>query len=400
MKRYDFDTYIDRVGSDCEKYEDMLAVFGTDRVIPLWIADMDFATADFIVEAMERRMRHPIFGYTFRPQCYFDAISGWVERHSGWKIEAPWIAYSPGVVAGVTFGMLSCTEPGDGVVIQPPVYHPFGNTIRANGRRVVNNPLVQDPANGRYRIDFEDLNRKLAQARAFILCNPHNPTGRVFTREELLRIGELCRTHDVTIISDEIHGDFAFRPHEHLHIASLTEDLAGRTITLIAPSKSFNVAGFSTAVAIVPDPARRAAYQAEVDRIHIENGNIFGSVALKTAYEQGDAWMEQLLDYLQGNIDFVYDFLRSKIPSVGCYKPEATFLMWLDFRSWGMTQEELNRFLVEEAGLGLGDGSIYGEEGVGFQRLNVGTPRSVLERALNQLLEAVDRRGLLNPPIQ
>ena len=394
MKKYDFDTYIDRIGTDCEKYEDMKSVFGTDQVIPLWIADMDFATADFIVEAMERRMKHPIFGYTFRPQCYFDAIRGWVSRHSGWDIDTSWIAFSPGVVAGVTFGMLSCTKEGDGVVIQPPVYHPFGNTIRYNHRTVLNNPLIQDPATGEYRIDFDDLDQKLAQAKAFILCNPHNPTGRVFTREELLKIGELCKKHDVTIISDEIHCDFIFQPHEHIHIASLTEDLANRTITLIAPSKSFNVAGFSTATAIIPNPERHAAYQAEVDKIHIENGNIFGSVALKTAYEQGDEWMRQLIEYLQGNVDFVYDFMTANIPSVHCYKPEATFLMWLDFRKWGMTQEELNRFLVQEAGLGLGDGSVYGIEGTGFQRLNIGTPRSVLQRAMNQLLEAVRKHGL------
>ena len=394
MKRYDLDTYIDRIGTDCEKYEDMKSVFGTDQVIPLWIADMDFATADFIVEAMERRMKHPIFGYTFRPQCYFDAIRGWVYRHSGWDIDTSWIAFSPGVVAGVTFGMLSCTKEGDGVVIQPPVYHPFGNTIRYNHRTVLNNPLIQDPATSEYRIDFDDLDQKLAQAKAFILCNPHNPTGRVFTREELLKIGELCKKHDVTIISDEIHCDFIFQPHEHIHIASLTEDLANRTITLIAPSKSFNVAGFSTAAAIIPNPERHAAYQAEVDKIHLEDGNIFGSVALRTACEQGDEWMRQLLEYLQGNVDFVYDFMTANIPSVHCYKPEATFLMWLDFRKWGMTQEELNRFLVQEAGLGLGDGSVYGIEGTGFQRLNIGTPRSVLQRAMNQLLEAVRKHGL------
>lgn len=393
MKKYDFDTYIDRIGTDCEKYEDLVPVFGTDEVIPLWLADMDFATADFIVEAMERRMKHPIFGYTFRPQCYYDAICGWVKRRSGWDVDPSWIAFSPGVVAGVTFGMLSCTKEGDGVVIQPPVYHPFGNTIRYNRRTVLNNPLVQDPETGKYSIDFEDLDKKLAQARAFILCNPHNPTGRVFTREELLKIGELCKKHDVTVISDEIHCDFIFKPHQFLHIASLTEDLANRTVTLIAPSKSFNVAGFSTAVAIIPNAERRAAYQAEVDKIHIENGNIFGSVALKTAYEQGDEWMECLVDYLQGNIDFVYDFMTENIRSVGCYKPESTFLMWLDFRGWGMSQQELNRFLVHEAGLGMGDGSIYGVEGTGFQRLNVGTPRSVLERAMKQLWEAVRKHG-------
>lgn len=393
MKKYDFDTYIDRIGTDCEKYEDTKSVFGTDKIIPLWIADMDFATADFIVEAMEQRMKHPIFGYTFRPQCYFDAICGWVKRHSGWEVETPWIAFAPGVVAGVTFGMLCCTKEGDGVVIQPPVYHPFERTIRYNHRTVLNNPLIQDPESGEYRIDFEDLDKKLARAKAFILCNPHNPTGRVFTRDELLRMGELCRKHNVTILSDEIHCDFIYAPHEHIHIASLNEDLANRTITLIAPSKSFNVAGFSTAVALIPNPELRAAYQTELDKLHIENGNIFGSVALKTAFEQGDEWMRQLMEYLQGNVDFVYDFMTANIPSVHCYKPEATFLMWLDFRGWGMSQQELNRFLVEEAGLGLGDGSIYGVEGTGFQRLNIGTPRSVLRRALNQLFEAAKKHG-------
>ena len=363
MKRYDFDTCIDRRGTACEKYEDLMTIFGTDRVIPLWIADMDFATADFIVEAMHKRMQHPIFGYTFRPRCYHEAICGWMARRSEWQIDPSWIAFSPGVVAGVTFAMLSCTEPGDGVVIQPPVYHPFANTIRNNGRKVLNNPLIQDPEGeggcGGYRIDFEDLDAKLSQARAMILCN-----------------------------------HFIVRPQRHLHHAAPTDDLANRSETLIAPSKSFNVAGFSTAAAVIPNAERRAAYQTEVDKIHIENGNIFGAVALQTAYEQGDEWMNQLLEYLQENVDFVYEFIQKELPSVKCYKPESTFLMWLDFRAWGMTQEELNRFLVEEAGLGLGDGSIYGAEGTGFERLNIGTPRSVLERALSQLAEAVQKRGL------
>lgn len=392
--KYDFDTYIDRIGTDCEKYEELQPVFGTDQVIPLWLADMDFATADFIVEAMTKRMQHPIYGYTFRPQCYFDAIAGWVKRHGEWNVDTSWLAFSPGVVAGVTFAMLGCTKEGDGVVIQPPVYHPFGNTIRYNHRKVLCNPVVQDPATGEYGIDFEDLDQKLAQAKAFILCNPHNPTGRVFTKEELLKIGELCQKHDVTIISDEIHCDFVFKPYQHLHIASLTPDLARRTITLIAPSKSFNVAGFSTAVAIVPNPERMESYKNEVEKIHINNGNIFGSVALKAAYEQGDEWLADLLEYLQGNIDYVHEFITANLPTIGCYKPESTFLMWLDFRQWGMSQPELNEFLVKEAGLGLGDGSIYGIEGTGFQRLNVGTPRSVLKQAMKQLLEAVQKHNL------
>lgn len=391
--KYDFDTYIERIGSDCEKYEHLNEIFGTDRVIPLWVADMDFAAADFIVDAMKKRMEHPIFGYTFRAQCYFEAIIGWVGRHYAWDIKPEWISFSPGVVAGVTFAMLECTEEGDGVLIQPPVYHPFAHAIRDNNRKVVTNPIIETKEG--YRIDFDDLDRKLAQVKAFILCNPHNPTGRVFTQEELLRIGELCQKHDVTIISDEIHSDFVYGPHKHIPIASLSDDLANRTITLIAPSKTFNVAGFSTAVAIIPNADRMEAYKRELNRIHIENGNIFGTVALKAAYEQGDRWLGELKQYLQGNIDYIYDFITTHIPSVGCYKPESTFLMWLDFRKWSMSQEELNRFLVHEAGLGLSDGSIYGidGEGVGFQRLNIGTPRCVLEKAMKQLLEAVQKKG-------
>lgn len=390
--KYDFDTYIDRMGSDCEKYESLSAIFGTDKVIPLWLADMDFATADFILDAMHQRLQHPILGYTFRPKCYHNAIVGWLARHGGWSVRTEWLAFSPGVVAGVTFAMLECTKEGDGVVIQPPVYHPFANAIRLNNRTVLTNPLVEGQSG--FEIDFEDLDRKLSKAKAFILCNPHNPTGRVFTRDELLQIGDLCKRHNVTIISDEIHSDFVFRPFQHIHIASLTEDLAMRTITLLAPSKSFNVAGLSTAVAIIPNPELLAGYKNEVDKIHINNGNIFGSIALRTAYEQGDEWMAQLMDYLQGNVDYIYDFITANIPSVGCYKPESTFLMWLDFRNWGMTQPQLNEFLVQQAGLGLGDGSIYGVEGTGFQRLNIGTPRSVLRKAMEQLLEAVREHDL------
>lgn len=384
--KYDFDTYIDRVGTDCEKYESLLPIFGSDNVIPLWLADMDFATADFICDAMRQRLEHPIFGYTFRPECYHNSIAGWIERRGGWSINTAWLAFSPGVVAGVTFAMLSCTEIGDGVVIQPPVYHPFANTIRFNHRTLLTNPLVETEDG--YRINFEDLEAKLSQAKAFILCNPHNPTGRVYTLEELLRIGELCQRYDVTIISDEIHSDFVYKPHKHLHIASLSDDLAMRTVTLLAPSKSFNIAGLSTAVAVIPNPERLATYKAEVAKIHVDNGNIFGTVALHAAYEQGDEWMDQMVDYLQGNIDFVHDFMTQHVPSVGCYKPESTFLMWLDFRPWGMEREQLCRFLVEKAGLGMGDGAIYGVEGTGFMRLNIGTPRSVLRRALEQLSEA------------
>lgn len=389
--KYNFDTHIDRYGTDCEKYESLKAIFGREDLIPLWVADTDFAVGDFILDAIKQRMEHPILGYSFRSEDYHKSIQGWVRRHGKWDVELDWLAFSPGVVAGVTFAMLSCTDKGHGVVNQPPVYHPFAHAIRLNDREIVNNPLVFTPDG--YRLDFEDLDQKLAQAKALILCNPHNPTGRVFTKEELLKIGELCKKHDITIISDEIHSDFVYSPNQHLHIAALNDDLAQRTITLIAPSKSFNVAGLSTSVAIIPNPERMAAFKKEVDKIHINNGNIFGAIALEAAYTAGDQWMSDLLAYLQSNIRFIQSFLAENLPSVTTYHPEATFLMWLDFRQWGMDQEALNRFLIEEAGLGLSDGTIFGQEGKGFQRLNVGTTRATLEKAMNQLLAAAQKIG-------
>lgn len=388
---YDFDKIIDRTESDCEKYGHTATIFGTADVLPLWIADMDFASGDFIIDAIKRRADHMIFGYTFRSECYNDAIIRWLERRTGWHVVPEWLAFSPGVVAGVTFAMLATTHENDGVLIQPPVYHPFARAINLNNRRVVTNPLLNTPAG--YVIDFEDFEAKIQQVKAFILCNPHNPTGRCFTRDELRLMGELCVKHGVRIISDEIHSDFVFKPHFHTHIASISPDFAEHTITLIAPSKSFNIAGFCTAVAIIPNAELMCAYQTEIMKIHVDNSNIFGAEALKAAYTKGDEWMDQMVEYLDGNIDMVITQLRDHIPSVRCHKPEATFLLWLDFSQWGLTQEQLNEFLIKEAHLGMNCGTIFGEEGYAHERMNVGAPRSVIQRAVNQLIEAAVRRG-------
>lgn len=389
---YDFDTIIDRTTSDCDKYSSTPTLFGTDDVIPMWIADMDFASGDFIIEALKERADHRIFGYHCRCERYNQSIINWVARRSGWNIDSSWLEFSPGVVAGVTFAMLGLTKEGDGVLIQPPVYHPFAIAINHNKRKVINNPL-RYTENG-YKIDFEDLDRKLAQAKVFLMCNPHNPSGRCFTREELLRIGELCIKHDVKIISDEIHSDFVYAPHHHIHIASLSPELAERTITLIAPSKSFNIAGFCTAVAIIPNPKLKEIYFDEMLKIHVNNSNIMGAVALEAAYTKGEEWMEQVKTYLEANIDYCLDFLKTNIPSIKCHKPEATFLLWLDFSAWGMKQDELSKFLVEKARLGLNDGAMYGEQGVGFQRINIGAPRATIVEAMNRLHKAAKEAGL------
>lgn len=392
--KYNFDNIIDRTQSDCDKFSNTSTqnLFGTTDVLPMWIADMDFASGDFIIDAIKNRADHGVFGYHCRSDRYNQAIVGWVGRRSGWDIKPEWLEFSPGVVAGLTFAMLGLTKEGDGIMIQPPVYHPFAIAINHNKRKVVNNPLKYTE-NG-YEIDFEDMDKKLAEAKVFLMCNPHNPSGRCYTREELEKIAELCIKHDVMIISDEIHSDFVYAPNKHIHIASLSPEVAERTITLIAPSKSFNIAGFCTAVAIIPNPKLKEIYFDEMLKIHVNNSNIFGAVALEAAYTKGDQWMDDVKEYLESNIDYCLDFIKTNIPSIKCYKPQSTFLLWLNFSNWGMTQEELSRFLVEKARLGLNDGAMYGAEGVGFQRINLGAPRATIVEAMNRLHKAAKEAGL------
>lgn len=380
---YNFDTVLDRTTSDCEKYGSCQRIFGRSDIIPLWVADTDFRSADFIIDKLRERVEHGVFGYTYRSDEYHRAIQGWVARRGGWNIQTDWLAYSAGVVVGVTFAMTSCTKEGDGVLIQQPVYHPFAIITNANNRTVVNNELINTEHG--YEIDFKDFEQKLQSVRAFILCNPHNPTGRSFTESELRRMGDLCVKYNVRIISDEIHSDFVFAPNRHIHIASLSPEIASQTITFIAPSKSFNLAGLTTAVAIASNTLVLNEYKKEMAKIHLDTSNIFGITALREAYTHGDQWMDQMKNYLKGNIDFVLNFLAKELPSIKCHKPDATYLLWLDFSQWGMTQDELNHFLVDRARLGMSSGTIFGKGGNGFQRMNIGAPRSVIAQALEQL---------------
>lgn len=389
---YDFDELICREGTHCEKYDNRVAIFGTDNVIPLWIADSDFATPEFITKAICDRAKHPVYGYSFRTDSYFDAIINWTQRRHGWKIDREWICFSPGVVAGLAFAMRAVSGEGDGMVIQPPVYPPFARTILNNNRRVVNNPLKL--IDNRFEIDFEDLDARLAEAKALILCSPHNPTGRVFSREELPHIGELCVKHNVVIISDEIHCDLVQKPYHHTHIAALDPRFAERTITLIAPSKTFNIAGLSTSAAIIPNAELRQRFEDEMNRIHVDQGNIFGAVALEAAYNHGEEWLDQQMDYVAENRKFVEEYLKEHIPSITTCRSEGTFLMWLDFSRWNMDCETLNRFLIEEAGLGLNEGRLFGEEGCRHMRLNIGAPRATIRRAMEQLLKASNKLTL------
>lgn len=384
--KYNFDEVISREGTNCEKFDAREQIFGRADVIPMWVADMDFAAPPAVVEAIRKRAEHPVLGYSYRSDNYWQSIIGWVDRHSGWKIQREWLDFTPGVVSGIVYALRAFTEPGDRIVIQPPVYHPFARQIRLNDRVVVNNPLRE--TNGHYEIDFEDLDRKLAGAKVLLMSSPHNPTGRVFTREELTRIGQLCVKHDVLILSDEIHGDIVYAPQKFIHIASIDDSIAARTLTFIAPSKTFNIAGLSTSVSIVPNPVLNQRLQEEYAKMHADQGNIFGAVALEAAYTHGDEWLEQLLQYLKGNVDYVCNFLQERIPSIHCVPPQGTYLMWLDFREWGMTHEEIYQFLIDKAGWGVNEGSMFGEEGRGWMRVNIATQRSVLKQAMEQLYQA------------
>lgn len=384
--KYNFDEVISREGTNCEKFDARTQIFGRADVIPMWVADMDFAAPPAVVEAIRKRAEHPILGYSYRSDNYWQSIIGWVDRHSGWKIQREWLDFTPGVVSGIVYALRAFTEPGDRIVIQPPVYHPFARQIRLNDRVVVNNPLRE--TNGHYEIDFEDLDRKLAGAKVLLMSSPHNPTGRVFTREELTRIGQLCVKHDVLILSDEIHGDIVYAPQKFIHIASIDDSIAARTLTFIAPSKTFNIAGLSTSVSIVPNPVLNQRLQEEYAKMHADQGNIFGAVALEAAYTHGDEWLEQLLQYLKGNVDYVCNFLQERIPSIHCVPPQGTYLMWLDFREWGMTHEEIYQFLIDKAGWSVNEGSMFGEEGRGWMRVNIATQRSVLKQAMEQLYQA------------
>ena len=397
--KYNFDEEIRREGTSCEKFDLRGEIFGRDDVIPLWVADMDFAAPPEVTEAIRKRAEHPVLGYSYRSDAYWDAIIGWVERHGGWKLRREWLDFTPGVVSGIVFALRAFTSEGDGVVIQPPVYHPFARQTRLNGRRVLENPLIQ-AGDGRFVVDFDDLDRQLSGAKALLMSNPLNPTGRVCTREELTRIGELCVKHDVLILSDEIHSDLIYDPHRHLHIAALDERFARRTVTFIAPSKTFNMAGLSTSVVIVPDDSLRRRLQVELARLHADQGNIFGAVALEAAYSRCDEWLEQLIGYLDGNVSYVLDFLRDRIPSVHAARPEGTYLMWLDFREWPMTHEQTYRLLIDRAGLGVNEGSMFGEQGRGWMRFNIASPRRVIERAMDRLYRAAAAEGLAGPAIR
>jgi cystathionine beta-lyase len=383
---FNFDKIIPRSGTNSVKFDLRKQLFGREDVIPMWVADMDFEVPSFVLESMKRRAGHPIYGYSILSDAYYESIIGWQERRHGWAVEKDWIFYTPGVVTALNVLVETFTEPGDGVIVQSPVYFPFFWAVEQNGRVLLNNTLLE--RENHYFIDFDDLEIKIKSgARMLILCSPHNPVGRAWTREELERVGKLCLENNVLIISDEIHCDLVLPGRKHIPVAALSPELAATTITCIAPSKTFNLAGLFTSSVIIPDERLRKQFKTALDKVHL-SPNIFGAVASEAAYSQGDEWLGGLLDYIADNARFVADFFSRELPAVKVSPLEATYLLWLDFRGFGLSDEEVKKILIEKAGVGMNPGNMFGPGGEGFQRMNIGCPRATIKEAIERIVAA------------
>lgn len=390
--KYDFDNYIERRGSGAVKCDGLEQWYGKEELLPLWVADMDFATPDFIIDAIRQRLEHPVFGYTLEPERYRAAIAGWILSHHNWQIESHWISYIPGIVKGIAMAMVSLLRAGDKVIIQPPVYHPFRHVAAHNSFEVVENPLRRT-ASGSYEMDFENLEQVAdSHCKMLILANPHNPVGIMWSRETLARLADFCHEHGIIVISDEIHCDMALWGKQHTPFASVSREAADCSITFGAPSKTFNIAGIVTSYAIVPNESLRDRFFGWMGGNELNQPDIFAPIATIAAFERGELWRREMISYVEDNIDFVIEFCREHIPQITPIRPEASFLVWLDCRALNLSHEELVDLFVNEAGLALNDGAMFGRQGEGFMRLNVGTTRAVLHRALRQLQAALARR--------
>ncbi len=383
-----FDEIIPRENTDCAKYDDRLNRFGRPDILPMWVADMDFRAPDCVREALQELVEHNLFGYHLKTERYYRAIVDWWARRHRYTVDPAGIVFSPGVVPALSHLVQALTAKGDGVILQPPVYHPFFWAVEVNERRLVLNPLVE--RGGEYAIDFDDLEAKARQAKLLILCTPHNPVGRVWRREELARIADICLRHGVTILSDEIHNDLVYRPLTHVPMASLSPEVERITVTCHAASKTFNIAGLSTAYVMIPGPELRQAFAPVRDALHVEALNPFGLRAMEAAFTRGEPWLEALLEYLAGNIRTLRDYCDSQLPRVGVSLLEGTYLAWLDFRRYGFSPEELRDRIIQKVGLALNDGPMFGPGGEGFQRMNLACPRAVLRQALDRLKAALD----------
>lgn len=389
-KSWDFDTIIERRGTDCIKYDKIKDFLGFDDVLPMWVADMDFETPDFIMDAIRKRTEHPILGYSFRSESCMNAISEWMKKRHDWEIKPSEIAFSPGVVPGIYLAISSLTEPGDEIIVQPPVYFPFFSTVEHNQRKLVLNPLINNDLH--YEMDFNQLEQAITpKTRMIIISNPHNPVGRCWRRAELEKLVEICHRHRIWILSDEIHSDLIFQPNKHQPVGDINEQAKEITITFIAPSKTFNLAGLSTSFMIAQSPEIMKKYSERLEATHLGLGNIFGNVAAQAAYEHGEEWLEQLLKYLSGNVDLVASFCAVHSDKLRMLRPEATYLQWLDLSPGGFKDDAINQLFFKEARIGINPGPMFGQGGQGFVRLNLAMPRRQIQEGMERLGEAIQR---------
>ncbi len=385
---WNFDEPVDRKGTSCLKHDLAAKVFGKEDIIPLWVADMDFKAPGFILDKLRERVNHGVFGYTFRDDRYHQSIIGWMGRRHQWNIKQEWISFSPGIVSAINFAILTFTKPGDSIIVQTPVYPPIFSSVTAHDRKLTINQLKNN--NGRWEMDTDAFEASItSDTRMFILSSPHNPVGRVWSKEELRRIAEICLKNNILILSDDIHCDLLLPGNKHIPLATLGNDIADITITCVAPSKTFNVAGLSTSAIIIPNEELRTSFQNTTKNLHITDGNLFGAIAFTEAFENGDGWLDALMEYIAGNEKFVAGFFNERMPEIIPVRNEATFLMWLDCRSLGLSDKGLNALFVDQAGVGMNPGSSFGKGGEGFMRMNIGTPKSVLEKALTRIEKAV-----------
>lgn len=387
----DFDTVPNRRGTNCFKYDFAREMGMPEDVLPLWVADMDFPTAPAVLERLHALAEHGIFGYTGVKDAYFSAVHNWYAQRFGWETQRSWLVTTPGVVFAIAIAIRAFTQKGDAILIQQPVYYPFANKVTENDRQLVVNPLVLK--NGRYEMDFADMERKIVDyhVKMLLLCSPHNPVGRVWTKEELLRVGEICQKHGVLVVSDEIHADFTYAGHTYRVFASVKSEFADFTITCTAPSKTFNLAGLQNSNIFIPNRQLRHAYKKELSACGCGGTNCMGMAACQAAYEAGADWLEQLKQYLAGNLAYIRQFLREKLPDIALIEPEGTYLVWLDLRKLGLTEQQQRQLIVQDAKLWLDTGTLFGQGGEGFERINIACPRTTIEQAMQRLEHAVHK---------
>lgn len=385
-----FDNINDRTGTSCLKWDMLEPIYGSKELVSMWVADSDFRVPDKVTEAIVKRAEHGIFGYTVRPQAFYDAIINWTNRRHGWEIKKDWLIYTPGIVAGINWTVHCFTEPGDKIIIQPPVYYPFATAVKQNGRELVENTLI---FNGeRYEMDFEGLETQIDEkTKMIILCSPHNPISRVWTEEELARLAEICIKHDLIIVSDEIHSDLIMEGYKHTPIAKLSKEVEDRTITFMAPSKTFNVAGLETSVGIISNPDMMKKMIDFQQSIGAGMSNIFGIEAFINCYDHGEPWLLEQLDYLKSNVEYFESYISENMPEIKVNPLEGTYLLWVDCKVLGYTAEELGDFFKNQVKVALDNGSMFGQAGEGYARFNLATPRSYIEKTLNNFKTAYDK---------